>query len=205
MKKITWNDITLEKYYQIKNTLEVQDEYTVFQLLDTLFGIDSNSMPITEFSKYSKALDFLKEEVPTVNLSEQYTINDTVYNSNFNLTTLTAAQFIDYQNYVGTDKFEDYLSVFFIPEGHKYNDGYDMAKVKEDLLQLDFPTVKSLAFFFTLQLEAFTTHFLSSLMKSVRKMQLKKNQKKLLIEQIKKADLANLESFLLSLHTAKKQ
>lgn len=205
MNKITWNNITLEKYYQIKNTLEVQDEYTVFQLLDTLFGIDSNSMPITEFSKYSKALDFLKEEVPTVNLEEQYTINDTVYNSNFNLTTLTAAQFIDYQNYVGTDKFEDYLSVFFIPEGHKYNDGYDMKKVKEDLLQLDFPTVKSLAFFFTLQLEAFTTHFLSSLMKSVRKMQLKKNQKKLLIEQIKKADLANLESFLLSLHTAKKQ
>lgn len=200
-----WKDITLKQFYMIQDLLAEPDDYTTFNLLDLLYGIDSVNMKLTEFSKYNNALNFLNEDVPTVNLKEKYEINGTIYNSNFNLTIVTAAQFIDYQNYIKTNKFEDFLSVFFIPEGHTYNDGYDMNKVKEDLLSLDFPTVKSITFFFTLQFETFITHFLSSLTKSVKKMKLPKEQEKKILDQIKEADLASLESFLSSLPTAKKQ
>lgn len=191
-----WNDVTLAEFYQIQELLAEPDDYTVCNILDLLYDVDSSNMPINEFAKYNKALDFLNNEVPVVNLKDKYTINGTTYNSNFNLTTITAAQFIDYQNYTGTNKWEDFLSVFFIPEGHTYNDGYDVKKVKEDMLKLDFPTVKSLAFFFTIQFEAFTRHFLSSLKKSVKKMKLTKEQKVEIYDKIEKADLANLVSYL---------
>lgn len=205
MKLKTWNDISLSQFYGVQDLLAETDDYTTFNLLDLLYGIDSANMKLTELSQYNNALNFLDENVPTVNLKDKYEINGTVYNSNFNLTVVTAAQFIDYQNYIKTNKFEDFLSVFFIPDGHTYNDGYDMNKVKEDLLSLDFPTVKSITFFFTLQFEAFVTHFLSSLTKSVKKMKLPKEQEKKILDQIKETDLISLESFLSSLPTAKKQ
>lgn len=196
MNKKDWNTISLKQFYLIQELLEEPDEYTTFNILDLLYDIDSANMPLTEFAKYSKVLDFLNTEVPTVNLKDQYVLNGTTYNSGFNLTTVSAAQFIDYQNYIKENKWEDYLSVFFIPEGHKYNDGYDMSKVKNDILELDFPTVKSICFFFTLQFNTFLKHFLSSLKKSVKKMNLTKEQKKELIDKIEAADLASLESFL---------
>lgn len=201
-----WKDISLREFYLIQDILEEEDKtYTTLNLLDLIYDIDSASMSITEFAKYKNALEFLKQDVPTVNIKDEYELNGVVYQSNFNLTTVTAGQFIDYQNYIGTNKFEDFLSVFFIPKGHKYNDGYDIRKVKADILDLDFPTVKSIAFFFTIQLEAFTTHFLSSLTKSVKKMKLPKDQKKKLLDKIEAADSTSLESFLSSSLIAKKQ
>ena len=191
-----WKDITLKKFYQIQDLLEEPDEYTTFNLLDIIYDIDSASMTIQEIAKYNNALDFINKEVPVVNLKDKYEINGTVYNSNYNLSMVTAAQFVDYQNYIKDNKWEDFLSVFFIPEGHKYNDGYDLNKVKEDLLQLDFPTVKSIGFFFTLQCEAFLHHFLSSLKTTVKKMNISKEKKKELIDQINKADFHSLASFL---------
>lgn len=198
MKLKDWKDITLSQYYKIKEFLQDPDEYTPYNLLDTIYDIDSTSLKLSELSKYNGALDFIGMEVPTVNLKDKYEINGTVYCSNLNLTTVTAAQFIDYQNYSGTDKFEDYLSVFFIPEGHSYNDGYDIEKTKEDLRNLDFPTVKSTAFFFTIQFVRLQNSFLSSLKKDLKKMGVKdREQRKLLKEQIDKLEQLNLESFQL--------
>ena len=191
-----WKDITLKKFYQIQDLLEEPDEYTTFNLLDLIYDIDSANMTIQEIAKYNNALDFINKEVPVVNLKDKYEINGTIYNSNYNLSMVTAAQFVDYQNYIKDNKWEDFLSVFFIPEGHKYNDGYDLNKVKEDLLQLDFPTVKSIGFFFTLQCEAFLHHFLLSLKTTVKKMNISKEKKKEIIDQINKADLVSLASFL---------
>lgn len=192
-----WKDITLKQFYQIQDLLDEPDEYTTFNMLDLIYDIDSASMTLQELSKYNSALDFIGKDVPVVNLKNQYEINGTVYNSNYNLTTVTASQFVDYQNYTKENKWENFLSVFFIPVGHTYNDGYDMKKVKEDMLQLDFATVNSIGFFFILQFEAFSKHFLSSLKKTVKKMDIPTEKKKEIIDQLNKADLTNLESFLL--------
>lgn len=169
-----WKDISLKQFYQIQDLLEEPDEYTTFNLLDLIYDIDSASMTLQEIAKYGNALDFLNTEVPVVNLKDKYEINGTTYNSNYNLSLVTAAQFVDYQNYIKDNKWEDFLSVFFIPEAHTYNNGYDINKVKEDLLQLDFPTVNSIGFFFTLQCEVFFNHFHSS--SQQKKTKTKKNQ-----------------------------
>lgn len=195
--KVDWKDISLSKFYQIQDLLEEPDEYTTFNLLDLIYDIDSANMTLQELATYNNALDFISKEVPVVNLKDKYEINGTVYNSNYNLSMVTAAQFVDYQNYIKDNKWEDFLSVFFIPEGHTYNNGYDINKVKEDLLQLDFATVNSISFFFTLQCKTFSKHFLSSLKTTVKKMNISKEKKKELIDQINKADFHSLESFLL--------
>lgn len=143
-----WKDLTLKQFYQIQDLLEDPDEYTTFNLLDIIYSIDSSVLTLQEISKYIGALDFLNKEVPVVNLKDKYDINGTVYNSNYNLSMVTAAQFVDYQNYIKDNKWEDFLSVFIIPEGHKYNDGYDINKVKQDLMSLDFATVNSICFFY---------------------------------------------------------
>lgn len=190
-----WNDISLSQYYKIKELLEEPDEWTTYNIIDLLYSVDSVNLPLTELKKYNNALEFLNKEVPVVNIKPQYKINGVTYNSNFNLTQVTAAQFIDYQNYIGTEHFEDYLSVFFIPEGHNYNDGYDIEQVKKDLLELDFPTVKSVAFFFTIFLAKLQNSFLSYLKKDLRKMKMEKEKRKEIEELIDKLEKTNLELF----------
>lgn len=191
-----WKDISLSKFYKIQDILSVQDGYTVLNLLDEIYDIDSFNMAISDMAKYNNSLDFLGKEIPKVDLEEKYTINGTVYNSNFNLTKVTAAQFIDYQNYIANNKYEDYLSVFFIPEGHTYNDGYDMNKVKQDILSLPITVVNSLAFFFTIQYAAFYHHFLSYLKHQLKDMKISKEKKKAINNLIEKTESANSALFL---------
>lgn len=191
-----WKDISIKKFYLIQDLLEEPDDYTTFNILDLIYDIDSANMPITEFAKYNKALEFLKQDIPTVNLEETYTINGTEYKTGYNLTTITAAQFVDYQNYVKNNRWEDFLSVMFIPVGHTYNDGYDIKKVKEDILEMPITVVKSLVFFYTLQFETFLHHFLSSFKRTVKKMDIPKKKKKELLDKLEQADLVDLVSFL---------
>lgn len=191
----TWNDITLAQFKAIKDILsDEQDEYTAFNLLDIVYGIDSANMNISELSKFP--IEFLKQNVPNVKLKDKYVLNGTSYCSNFNLTEVKTGQFVDYQNYIKQGAaFEKLLSVFFTPEGHTYNDGYDVSKVQQDLLTLDIPTVCSAAFFFKTQLSVYTTLFQRSLIRQVKKMKIDKAKKKETISLLKQMDFNSLVSF----------
>lgn len=196
MKLKDWRDITVEQFYKIKDIIEgPQDDYLTLNLLDIIYDIDSSNMPITELNKYNGALEFLNTEIPLVKLEEKYEINGIIYMTGYNLSKISAAQFIDYQNYTGTNKYEDYLSVVFIPEGHQYNDGYDIDQVKKDLLNLPITVVRSLVFFYILQLAKLQNSFLYYLKKDLRKMKMEKSKRKEIEELINKLEKTNLELF----------
>lgn len=190
-----WNNITLKQFYQIQELLTEPDEYTALNIIDIIYDVDSANMTINQISKYS--LEFLKSTIPTVQLSNTYTINEHEYQCNCNLTEVKTNQFIDYQNYMKEDKprFENMLSVFFIPSGHNYHDGYDMQQVKTDMLSLPITVVQSAAFFFERQLQIFVSLFQHYLTQSVKKMKLNRQQKKQIISQLQSMDLANMVSF----------
>jgi hypothetical protein len=99
-------------------------------LIDVVYGVDSIHLPVKDLPKYS--ISFLRDPIENVKIQDQYEINGTLYNSNAHLTEFSAAQYIDYSNYCKEDpiKYEKVLSVFFIPAGHTYNDGYDINKVQ---------------------------------------------------------------------------
>lgn len=202
----TWSDITLQQYYQIKELLTNEDEYTVLNILDVIYDIDSASMTISALSKYNNALDFLKDEIPVVDIQKKYTINGNTYESNCELTKVSTAQFIDYQNYLKEKepKYEKLISVFFIPENHQYNDGYSIKEVQDDILHMSMVDVQSIAFFIKKQFQLLLSLFQFYLTQSIQKMNLTKQQKQKLLDQLNAQDLSNLESLLTLPSTVKK-
>lgn len=170
--KKTWGDITLKDFYEIKNIMEIQDEYTIYNLIDYIYKVDSSKMDISELYKYN--VDFLSEPVPVkdIKIKEKYTINGRKYISNVNLTKITCSQFIDFTNLVrqSPEEFEKLVSVFFIPEGHEYNDGYDMKEVQRDILQLPIAVVQAMSFFMMKEFQTYAVIFQLYLTEEITKM-----------------------------------
>lgn len=203
---MTWNDITLKQFYDIREILSVEDDWTALNLIDCIYNVDCQAMPIHELKKYD--ISFIKDEIPDVKLKKHYTLNGTKYNSNCDITRVSVAQFIDYQNYLKEDevRLEKLLSVFFMPDGCKdYNTGYDIIKVQEDLMDLPIPVAQSIGFFLGRQFKLFFLIFRYYLIKQVKKLKMEKTKKKELIADIKKMDLWGLVSSLTSLNTVKSQ
>lgn len=203
---MNWENITLKQFYDIREILSVEDDWTALNLIDCIYQVDCQAMPIQELKKYD--ISFIKDEIPEVKLKKYYTLNGTKYNSNCDITRVSVAQFIDYQNYLKEDevRLEKLLSVFFMPDGCKdYNTGYDIIKVQEDLMDLPIPVAQSIGFFLGRQFRIFFRIFRYYLIKQVKKLKMEKTKKKELIADIKKMDLWGLASSLSSLNTVKSQ
>ena len=194
----TWKDITLRQFNKIQDLLQEIDEYTTLNIIDVLYDVDSADMPAMEvMNKYAHSLDFLMTTIPTnEKLKETYTINQREYNSNINLTQMTTAQFVDYQNYSKENPVDisKCLSVFIIPKGHTYNDGYDLKQVQEDIKDLDMVTINTLAFFFKKSYILLLETTLLGLTQDMEKMNIPIQKKEEIFNQLKQIDLASLAS-----------
>ena len=194
----TWKDITLKQFNKIQDLLQEIDEYTTLNIIDVLYDVDSANMPAMEvMNKYAHSLDFLMTTIPTnEKLKETYTINQREYNSNINLTQMTTAQFVDYQNYTKENPVDisKCLSVFVIPKGHTYNDGYDLKQVQDDIKDLDMVTINTLAFFFKKLYILLLETTLLCLTQDTKKMNIPTQKKEEILNQLKQIDLASLAS-----------
>lgn len=193
---MTWDDITLEKFYKIQEFISEPDEWTTYNLVDLIYDVDCQNMPLSELGKFK--LDFLSQPINKVKVNKIIDINGRKYNTNVDLTKVTVAQFIDYQNYSKMEqpKYEDLLSVLIWPvEAKDYNSGYDINVVKQDILQMPITIIQTLAFFFLKQIEIFTVLFLYYSKEEIMKMNLEENKKKELLEHFN-----NLESNLSELY-----
>lgn len=194
----TWKDITLRQFNKIQDLLQEIDEYTTLNIIDVLYDVDSANLPAMEvMNKYAHSLDFLMTTIPTnEKLKETYTINQREYNSNINLTQMTTAQFVDYQNYTKENPVDisKCLSVFIIPKGHTYNDGYDLKQVQEDIKDLDMVTINTLAFFFKKLYILLLETTLLCLTQETTQMNIPTQKKEEIMDKLKQIDLANLAS-----------
>lgn len=188
VKPMSWSDITLEKFYEIQDILTCIDEYTQANLIQSIYGVDVSDMPITEVNKYD--LSFINNEIDKENikLKDTYILNGRRYSSNINLTVIRTSQFNDFTTYAREDSnnYEKLLSVFIIPEGHNYNDGYSMKEVQDDIRKLPITVVMSIAFFMIKQLQTFAIIFQSYLAEATKKMAIPENKKKQIISEIDK-------------------
>ncbi len=191
IKRLSWKDISVKQYYDIVELLKSPDDYTALNLINIVYDIDSTKIPANELSAYIERMKFLEKDVEKVSPKKHYVLNGTNYESNCNLTIMSTAQFIDYQNYIKNNRIEEILSCFFVPEGHSYNDGYDIENVKKDLLSLKITDAYALAFFFELQLKMYCRLFRHYLVRSMKKAKMTKET----IEATKKLDLYSLVSY----------
>lgn len=197
MIKRDWTNITLKDFYAIQDIMSIQDEYTTFNLLDYLYDIDSSNMTLNEVSRYSNSLSFLNDvdDFKNFKCEDEYTINGTTYVGFLDISKVSVAQFIDYQNYMKETpiRFEKVLSIFIMPNGHSYNDGYDLQVAQNDILELPFRVVQKVAFFLTKQLQVLSQIILYYLKEEIKTMDIPKEQKQLLVENMEKMNFQLLE------------
>lgn len=151
---MSWKDISIEKYLQIQevvNSNEMSELEKETEIANIIYGFDITELPIAEYKQKIKALEFIATLPDKEKLASNYTVNDTKYITKADLGSIQANQFIDFQNYIKKQDIIGCISCFFIPDGHKYNDGYDMIKVKKDVGQLPITSANALSFFFKSQ------------------------------------------------------
>lgn len=148
--KLSWENITLEKFLEIQAIKELDPINITAQIIKILFNIEHpEELSYTDFLKYSEELKFLSKEIKRVTLKDTYQINGTTYRLENNVMLFMTQQVIDWRNYSKEDNnMNKLLSVVMVPDGHKYNDGYSIEKVQDDMLDLDMSTVISLMDFF---------------------------------------------------------
>ena len=137
-------------------------------------------------TNYSKRLKSLK-------------INDVLYKINYDVTKLNVSQYVDYQmilqrnDYIGN--LDSLLSVFIIPKGKNYNEGYDVDEVRQliaDNITLD--VALSILFFSakkSMSLIKRKIMYCKALMKVMRwksKKKVEKENLKIVLEQMKELE-----------------
>ena len=152
--------LTVGKYLQIREILKNKDleeldmQARLIALLNDTTLEDVLSYSIPKYSSLVPNLDFLMEapkakpECPS-----SIKINGKKYNVVKKIDKINAAQYIDYQSYLKTDDPEmnmaEIMSVFIIPEGKSYNEGYDLVEVVNDIKEhLPLLTCLNICFFF---------------------------------------------------------
>lgn len=183
-----WNDVTVSQFLELQELIKIEDETDrLLSIIELFFGEDAANLPIYEFNKKIKELDFLKTEVPTNHIVNTATVNGRKYKVDALVGHISTAQYVDFTNYMKEDPEKNItkcLSVFFIPEGHKYNDGYDILQVISDMGSLPIDIAMSESFFFSRQYKKFIKIFQSSSIKKIKKTDLPKEVKKNLIKAV---------------------
>ena len=175
MKKIkSWNDVTIADFIQISQILRIEDEiWRVAELIKYINGINEE-LTIEQFNRLRETISFMTEKInKQAKIESVYVIGETKYVLCKDLSKVTVAQYIDYTNYSQNnneyDKLSNIMSVLLIPEGHKYNDGYDIEKVKQEIENnMSIVDCFSIGFFLQRQSLNYIRNFLQSSTKTMK-------------------------------------
>ena len=186
--KLTWYNVTLKQFLLLQDLFKIEDETDkLFAISELILGESVTDLPLSEFSEKVKKLNFLKEAIPENTPPRKIEVNDRKYFVDCLLGNITTAQYVDYMNYAKSTDICKMMSVFLIPDGHKYNDGYDMEQVFNDINDLPVPIVNSTAFFFERQLNLFMRIFRHYSIRKIKKTKMNKEAKKKAIEIVNKS------------------
>ena len=140
MKEIkSWGELPVGMLEEMRS-VNIDDEDTkTLTIAGILAGKTFKEMlnlPLEETRRLIANTAFLYTEPAKKKLSSVYNLNGTNYNILKKAEKMTTAQFIDYQA-IARDSYNrvsEFLAIFFIPEGHEYNDGtYDKQQVIDDI------------------------------------------------------------------------
>ena len=139
----SYKTLSVGKYMEIRELLkqeldEMDLQAEILAVLNDTTVDEIMKLPLPKYSEYVRMSAFLTEKPkPKADCPKKITLNDRKYYVVRKAEDLTAAQYIDYQNYMKMDdpdsKLAEILSIFIIPDGKKYADGYDIAEVVKDI------------------------------------------------------------------------
>ena len=141
------------------------------------------NMPIDELGKELSKVQFIINKYKSKIPDTEYTIDGNKYTVQLNLKSMTAAQYIDFQNfYKDYEKNFKYIFLcFLIPKGKKYGEDYDVMELADSLYdKIPITIVTDIMIFFCRLLRGLTIATLISSIRELKKM-LKKEK-----DQVKK-------------------
>lgn len=154
MTTMTWDQINISQYLDIVQTLseEKDDLKKLGRIVKIVYEEDLEDIPLNEMNNKLVEVEQLLNTPPQRNkIKKTYTING----KKFRLTdvkNLSMAQFIDATSLLKTEDLDlvmnKLLSVFLIPEdADKYNQGYSLEEVQNDLWYISVQDSNGIAFF----------------------------------------------------------
>ena len=120
-----WEDLTVKKYYEILDILEydIGDPLELnSQLIDCIWDIDSAEIPVIRFSWYLDELKFLQEPYKPKTPKKEYVVKDKKFRPVLDVSKITTAQYIDFQELVKRKDHKLMLNVLFIEDGKEYGE-----------------------------------------------------------------------------------
>ena len=199
-----WDSITIEKYYNIKDILddETDDDITKnVKLVAVITDKDEDevwNMDLTQAGEYISRLQFLnKFELPkNPNMKIKLPNYDLVVMKD--VTKINVAQYVDFQNFIKMplrEGMEKILSIFLIPEDHKYNEGYDIIDLQKVIREnMSFRVAEGLLSFFLNRYGRSLVHSLTYCKHQMKKMKDKEMMEKL--EKTQKEITQRLDSLM---------
>lgn len=139
----SYKELPINKYLELKALLD--EEYEALDLQVKLVAILDDktedeilNMNINDYHALVQKTEFLMNKPePVKRIPNSIVINGKKYVITKDVSKFTTAQYIDYQTLTAKEDREKFMSFilacFFIPEGHKYNDGYLVDDVAREI------------------------------------------------------------------------
>lgn len=205
----SYDKLTIKKYRELMGLK--RDEYDddlsysmdIMSILSDKTIDELLEIPLDDFSDIASKSKFLYETIDrNGEVPKTLTINGKKYTVMKDAKQLCAGQYIDYKAYLSkgdvVDMLPYILTVFVVPEGCKYNSGYNVEELAEEFdNNITIPTALSIADFFLHQSKA---SMLSSLiyLKWMMKRKMKKEKNKEMMDQMRDCleQIESLESLI---------
>ena len=188
-----WENISIDKYYEIKDILDDEEDDDITKNVKMVAVITDKdedevwSMDMAEAGEYISRLQFLnKFELPD-NPNLKFNLPGYQLKVMKDVSKISVAQYVDFQNFVKLplrEGMEKILSIFLIPEGCKYNEGYDIIDLQKVIREnISFRVAEGLLSFF---IEKYGELLIHSLVYCRR--QIQKTKDKEMMEKFKKTE-----------------
>lgn len=133
-----WSTLPMGKYIDLFRATKLTDDEDEIVLrsaavLNDISYDEIMNMPMDKAEELIRGVHFLYERPNDVKVKKKYVCGDMVLVPTLKVEKMTTAQYIDYQAICRqtNEMLCEFLAVFLVPEGHKYNDGYDNEEVVE--------------------------------------------------------------------------
>lgn len=154
----SYNTLPFGLYMQINGILQAEgDDLTkqvrIIALLDGRTEAEVLALPLADYRALAAKAAFLSKDCTPGRVADTFTLAGVTYIPTRDFMKISTAQYIDFQTFSarGIEAWPELLSVFLVPEGKTYNEGYDIALVQQacrDVLTLQ-EAVSLTAFFLT--------------------------------------------------------
>lgn len=176
----SYENLPVGKFMEIREELkkgytdDIELQVAIIGILNDMAEDDVLKLKIPDYSKLAGESNFLLEAYhPTAKCPNNINLNNQTYNIIKDVKKLNTAQFIDYNTYMKMDDPDKYLaevlSIFIVPEGKEYNEGYDITEVHQVIKDyMPISVALNIAFFLhkkSLRLQERTITYLEVMMK----------------------------------------